>query len=496
MVIDFAGRGRLSRLMDEQEEAGNNATNRGSANAPSSYNLSPELTIDKYFLGGSPPNTQDLFMFLSRYEEHNRKERVGTMLLAKFISIDYLRVLESEIYRHRRGRFRSEYTTLLKSNGRIFEAGKQMLTNSVLTDVITYVASPKTRSKTLRMLRRSVFPAKHWGKFQKVEYLKSHLDQYLYDWIAYRTRFELLLDLLRHAKDFLPTFVLRKEKQHGLLDYMIKCSPNPKYMYGILQEGREGQIKGKISDRDSWDVINVKLIDILRRWVDMQENAEDANQRMLGYNRDEDMLPPVEVEIGLRRAERDREGLHAVVDYRQDSDEDEEATWDPPQEYEPAEGDPEVGESGGYKTAPEDQPESHVEKQLRVHEDGQLDQLNEETLFREEVLMKLDSVVNPGRGVCWSFADTGKCALEGTGKPCRFSHEPADVEHYKALKLLGPSRLKEAHARVQLRLGPGRVGSATSPGPRSTSPGVRPPFRDGKTPATSGRRSSYPPKKY
>ena len=156
-----------------------------------------------------------------------------------------------------------------------------MLSNSVLADVVTYVATPPSRSRTLKILRRSVFPARHWAAFQKSEFLNNHLDQFLYDWIAYRPRFELLLDLLRHAKEHLPTFIMKKDKQLGLLDYMIKCSPNPKYMYSVLQEAREGQSRNKIRDNDTWDVINDKLVEVLRNWLAMQVTVDDVNQSVV-----------------------------------------------------------------------------------------------------------------------------------------------------------------------------------------------------------------------
>ena len=136
MIIDFDGRGRINRLMDERDAAVRSKPIGGSAVVPSSYNLTQELTIEKFFLGGNPPTTQDLFMFLTRYEDHLRKERAGTLYIAKFINLDYLSVLETEIKRHRRGRFREEYATL-GERCRILEGGKQLLSNAVLTDVIT-----------------------------------------------------------------------------------------------------------------------------------------------------------------------------------------------------------------------------------------------------------------------------------------------------------------------------------------------------------------------
>ena len=129
MVINFEGRGRLNKLMDERDDTHRTRSTGGPVAVPSSYNLTQELTIEKFFLGGNPPTTQDLFMFLTRYEDHLRKERVGTLYLAKFISLDYLRVLETEIKRHRRGRFREEYATL-GERCRILDSGKQMISNS------------------------------------------------------------------------------------------------------------------------------------------------------------------------------------------------------------------------------------------------------------------------------------------------------------------------------------------------------------------------------
>ena len=157
-------------------------------------------------------------------------------------------------------------------------------------------------------------------------------------------------------------------------------------------------------------------------------------------------------------------------------------------------------EEDGYDTAPETQHadrtrevyESAVHRELREDEDAYLRGLKH---YEETCLKQMESVVHKGRNVCWSFADTGKCAFESEGKTCRFSHEPQDVERYKLAKSLGPKIVKEGFGRIQLKMNPGRVGSATSPGPRGTSPGARPPFRDGRTPAIHGRRSSYPPKR-
>ena len=131
-----------------------------------------------------------------------------------------------------------------------------------------------------------------------------------------------------------------------------------------------------------------------------------------------------------------------------------------------------------------------MQRELRNDEDVILDQ------FSETCLKQMESSVHKGKNVCWSFATTGKCSFEAEGKTCRFSHEPEDVKRYNDARELGQKFASGAVEKLRLSFGPARVGSATSPGPRGTSPGVRQPFRDGRTPAVRDRRASYPPKRY
>ena len=98
--------------MDEKEVVegvSRNEGRHGLSGIADLSNVRDLLTIDDYSLEGSPPDTQDLFNFLSMYEENARKEPKGKLLLGKFIPFDYLRALEYEIIQEKRGRFRHHY---------------------------------------------------------------------------------------------------------------------------------------------------------------------------------------------------------------------------------------------------------------------------------------------------------------------------------------------------------------------------------------------------
>ena len=70
-----------------------------------------------------------------------------------------------------------------------------------------------------------VQPRTERDSFQKEDCGITYSHQHLYDLVAYMISFELLLSLLRYAEDYLLTFGLGREKQYGLLDYVIKCRP-------------------------------------------------------------------------------------------------------------------------------------------------------------------------------------------------------------------------------------------------------------------------------
>jgi hypothetical protein len=301
---------------------------------------------------------------------------------------------------------------------------------------------------------------------------------------------------------------MKKQQEDGLLDFMFKTSPCPKWMYMVLKEAKEGERKNKIKDKDDWDVIMQKLEDMLEYLADQYDHAEDTNRRFLSRTKlDYEYRAPYEIEVGARRKERERSKVNAVVSHEDEVEEDPHVTFQLPEwqdeDFEETEPEDEAGqdrEDEGYDTAPESQYEgksggayeSSVHRELREDEDRYIRGLQH---YTESCLKQMDSVVHKGKNVCWSFADTGKCAFEGEGKTCRFSHEPEDVQRYQLAKTLGPKIVKGGYGQIQLKMNPGRVGSATSPGPRGTSPGVRPPFRDGRTPAKHGRRSSYPPER-
>ena len=207
------------------------------------------------------------------------------------------------------------------------------------------------------------------------------------------------------------------------------------------------------------------------------------------------------IEIGVRRKEREKSRVHAAQDHGGYEDEEHHVTFQLPewQDGDFDEEDPEdEDDEEGYNTASEYQheprlrvePQSDVQRELRNDEDVILDQ------FSETCLKQMESSVHKGKNVCWSFATTGKCSFEAEGKTCRFSHEPEDVKRYNDARELGQKFASGAVEKLRLSFGPARVGSATSPGPRGTSPGVRQPFRDGRTPAVRDRRASYPPKRY
>jgi hypothetical protein len=510
-LYDFVSKDRLLRLMDANEKIGQGTKKviqEGSSNVTEIVTTNKEhLTIDKYFLGGHPPDTLDVFRFLSMYEENVRKEPSGQLLLSKFIRLEYLTILEHSITTHKQGRFRHHYILMKANGGHIYREGSQAMTNSALAEVITYVASPKSRYRTYMVLTRSVFPHRNWKKFASVDYIQLNLRGYLHEWLAFRARFESLLDLLKHVRRHLPAFYMRRQHEDGLLDFMFKTSPCPKWMYMVLKEAKEGEGKHQIKDKDDWETIMQKLEDTLEYWADLYDQTEDANQRMLGRGKlDLDFRPPYEIEVGARREERERSKVHAVSDQEGEIELDPRVTFQLP-EWEDEDFDDggfEDGEVGddddeGYNTAPESRREekasevfeSAVHKELRRDEDALLQGIHS---YTESSLKQMESVVHKGKNVCWSFAE-GKCAFEAEGRPCRFSHEPEDVQAYRLARTMGPKLIQGAVQKLQLKMTPGKVGSATSPGPRATSPGVRPPFRDGRTPATHGRRSSYPPKR-
>ena len=70
-------------------------------------------------------------------------------------------------------------------------------------------------------LTRSVFPYKNWEKYTSIEYIQKNLRGYLHEWIAYGTRFESYVDLLKHVRKHLPKFYMKKLKEDGLLDFMF-----------------------------------------------------------------------------------------------------------------------------------------------------------------------------------------------------------------------------------------------------------------------------------
>ena len=304
--------------------------------------------------------------------------------------------------------------------------GRQAMTNSALVEVITFVASPINKAQTLDVLGRSVFPAAHWEDFLNQEYLAAHLRQFLYDWISYRSRFELLLDLLVHAKEHLPTFIMGKQYGDGLMDYMIKVCPSPRFMYRVLQEAKEGPGKRRIKDKDTWDAINDKLIEELKATVQTQETYIEVQRRNANYGRPKiEMRPPHIMQARHHRPEREgsegnsRQGRG----YGGFSD----------RSMSAVNKDCEAEDQGGYETAPEEQHEAADSSHEGEHECCPQGDEGE-----HKYLYGIPSVVHESKQVCYSFAMSGECVFEARGEACRFSHAGKDVERFQAVHLLGP----------------------------------------------------------
>ena len=254
-------------------------------------------------------------------------------------------------------------------------------------------------------------------------------------------------------------------------------------------------------------------MNVVRKIGVEKQQAEDREYRFSTDGAKRRSLPPEGVQL---RSSRDGHGdkhrrehrVHHVSRSRtrhvSDHEDETSEASDVDQEFDEVDPDDyhEDYESGGdYDSAPEDDRSSGRRVSIRErheseseHDQGDGDLGSPDNDEMDEYLHAL--VSKDGKGVCYEFAKTGKCKHQEEKGKCIYSHDSEDIEKFKAAQKLGPSVFQQVAKQALDKYKSGISGVkqrhqvAYNPGPKGTSPGVRPTHRE-----RVSRRTQHPGRK-
>jgi hypothetical protein len=479
------GRDGLEDFMDETDRMSRRIA------LPDMFTLKPlsGTKLEKLYLRGNPPTFHGVSKFYEELELCQQETR-EVIKAARYMSSNFRRVLEDLIYQHRNGRFEQQWRTIKRHNNCILFEGQQWLSNKQLFQVIRYSVMPKSIEQVNDILYQSVWPQRSYNFFVDEQNIMRKPKNYLFEYLAYKQNFKDMLDLLRPAeeKGLMPRYVMGKSGHRSLVNIMLDGAPNPKFAKQIMYRGIPEE---KRNESLTWDQFHYYYDKALRQWVDDLERSKDALRRYTVSAESRKVKPPIGLEKEEKKPVRDSAstsmfGMDGMPSLEDDSDDEE--PWETERRQH---GDPEVTGSEhdvGFDTAhEEDIPGDNVPDVMKREEQHLLNEMAAE-LGEDGWLYALEG--KTGRKVCWQFAKTGKCGWEEKNGKCMFSHEPEDIELWKAAKALGKEGIQSAYKNTHVKFGPAKVGSATSPGPHSTPTSrmpYNPPRAQGVATSKSGR---------
>jgi hypothetical protein len=346
------------------------------------------------------------------------------------------------------------------------------------------------------ILSISVWSDKNYEFFQDPteRNIKSNYPEYQTYAIAYLRRFNRLIDILEVSKQFLPAFVMPKDKTEGLIDIFLDGFPNIGHARAVYKQGIKAE---KRSDRKiAWVDITKLYMKAIADYGDRKRDALDMEKRFSAEGSKRKVRPPLGVQHREQKRQQDRgehrrSGVHHVAhgdqyheheDYEGRDVPEDQFDTDPPDDL-----DQEEGESDhGYDTAADSQ--AALDNNKREDEEELAHEENDEDEY-------LNAVVDEGgKRVCFEFARTGKCSYQEKHGKCNYSHDKDAVTKFKAAELLGPDFARRS-AKIMDSRGPAKRGNVHvtyNPGHKGTSPGIRAPFGKHASRRTqrSGRRDT------
>ena len=210
---------------------------------------------------------------------------------------------------------------------------------------------------------------------------------------------------------------------------MLEGTPNQKFAKQIMTRGIPEE---KRNESLTWEQFHHYYDKALRSWVEDLEKSKDALRRFTTAPESRKFKPPID----WKRRDKD-----TVVNNMTDGYDDDDEPWETEQ-YRRKRDDPEVtgSEEHDFDTAYEE--DAHEDDEYGDRGQQAKHSLNEvnAALGDDSWLFGIEG--KTGKKVCWKFAETGKCDWEEKKGKCVFSHNPEDVEMWKAAKLLGKSRVK------------------------------------------------------
>ena len=358
-----------------------------------------------------------------------------------------------------------------------------------------YIALPVSKKEVTKLLNTSQFPVNSWEKFKSEENIQKDFSGYITSWIQYQKNFDLLLDFLedRSTKHFLPEYVMPKKGLPSTVDYFLRAAPNKEFAYNVMYKGIPASY---LNPKLKWDEFKDLYVEALYKHDRSIRRAMDADRFIKDGNEDKP-IPPLGYLRALKASKfaKRTEGVHHMSS-EQDAvvhDGGGDAEYDPDALEDNALYESEDAHLAAYATAddaaalddsdaapPVDEEDSEKEEA----EVGRPDVVASVTATEEQTKNAwLHHITSPASGklICYDFAATGKCGRE----KCRFSHEAADIEHWKKLKDMGPAAFEAFKKSYQAE----KARRASMPAPKDTSPGVRYPFKDprsGKVPQRAG----------
>ena len=467
--------------------------------------LKPEVTKESLRLYGTPPGIHDMIDFFGRFEDELQKSH-HPLKLATYIGENYRASLERLIKENKRG-YALEMYTKVGSSGFILQGGKQVLSNKEVAELMRRSVMPKSSMQMMAILNTSVYPHSHWKFFESEENIRKNMRTYYQLWLTYLRNWDILLDLLSPASKYLPRYVMSQKRVKGLVEYLMEGAPNKEYAKHIFQRGVS---EADRTDNLTWKRYNELYLVALDEAVKATEKVKDYNRMYALKDEVTKPKPPMAIQRSQKKAIREREsfhhassnnamGRHVIPD---ELEEDFVGAHNHMQESDLVPTDAEEC----YATADQSNaPIYDVLEDLRQKEEllksDMADQLATLELPDIEQVEHIEAVdlmdVNMGEWlcaiptkdgknlVCWKFAETGKCRFSEAGKHCKFSHDPVDVERWKAAKKLGPVGMQQMTRDMHVRFGPSKSGGASSSGPQTAVPM--------KTSFGPPRPSSFPP---
>jgi len=267
---------------------------------PDTLTVQHPLTKEDLWLW-DPPTVFGLIAFFEKMEEVAQYYRQPIKVLVHVSAVVREKLL-NEIIENQTGIFAVEFDQTNEGEC-LLRGGRQLVTNKQAYRLLRYAYRPKSQAEMDDILSISVWSDKNYEFFRDPteRNIKSNYPEYQTYAIAYLRRFNRLIDILEVSKQFLPAFVMPKDKTEGLIDIFLDGFPNIGHARAVYKQGIKAE---KRSDRKiAWVDITKLYMKAIADYGDRKRDALDMEKRFSAEGSKRKVRPP----LGVQRREQKRQ---------------------------------------------------------------------------------------------------------------------------------------------------------------------------------------------